>query len=107
MSSDDFQALVDQVQKLDVVDPETNRTLLLHLLHVGRTDLARLVVSRADVKLLCRDCDVTVASLKGKKNALHYVTELNDVDLAKEILNKVFIIIIMSSSEKLLKVPQN
>nr|KAG5701548.1 hypothetical protein BaRGS_024798 [Batillaria attramentaria] len=86
---DGFQALLNAVQRLDIRSPSNNQNILHYLLHVGRVDLAYMVVERADVKLLLQDCDVTVASIHGKKNALHYVTELKDVKLAQIILSKV------------------
>ncbi|XP_070174105.1 transient receptor potential cation channel subfamily A member 1-like [Littorina saxatilis] len=88
-SKDEFEKLLNENARLDTIDPETKRNILLHVLHEGRRDLARLVLARANVTLICQDCDVAVATLKGKKNALHYVTELGDVELAKEILNKI------------------
>ena len=85
----EFQLILTRGLKVDSVEPENKKSLLLFLLENGRKDLARVIISLVDVKNVLTDCDVSVGSLEGKKNALHYVTEYGDVDFAREILNKV------------------
>lgn len=69
--------------------PENNMNILHYVLHHRRRDLATMIAERVEPAVFSQECDVTVAAIKGKKTALHYVTELNDLQLAKLILNKV------------------
>lgn len=86
---EEFEELVKGVEKLHSRNPFNKMNILHHVLDIGRGDLGRVLLKYAPIRMLLQECDVNVAQIKGKKNILHYVTEIRDLELAEMIMGRL------------------
>ena len=85
--------MVRKIKETDTISnvrhPETDENILHYALSHDKKDIANALLAQADLEFITSTFHVQRSGISGRSNCLHIITEKNDREMARFVLNKL------------------